>query len=126
MPGRGLLVIWRSFVRVSPGHLGAQGIQPPLPQGPVPARPFIGLGERLKAETVDPPSGYISRHTCAMPRQLDQMRALRRRSKPSMAVLLCPGLPPGSGHPCPALIRTRHTSVMSATPISPVSPVTGR
>src|ERR1035438_8182956 len=38
-----------------PGHLGGQGIQPLLPQGPVPAQPFIDLGERLGTETVDPP-----------------------------------------------------------------------
>jgi hypothetical protein len=38
-----------------PGHLGVQGIQPLLPQGPIPAQPFINLGERLGAEAVDPP-----------------------------------------------------------------------
>jgi integrase len=32
-----------------------QGIQPLLPQGPVPAQPFIDLGERLGAKTADPP-----------------------------------------------------------------------
>jgi len=57
-PARALLVIWCSFVRVSPGHLGVQGIEPLLPQGPVPAQPFIDLGERLRAEAVDPPLGF--------------------------------------------------------------------
>ncbi len=38
-----------------PGHLGVQGIQSLFPQGPVPVQPFIDLGERLEAETVDPP-----------------------------------------------------------------------
>ena len=37
------------------GYLGVQGVQPLLPQGPVPAQPFIDLGERLGAKTVDPP-----------------------------------------------------------------------
>jgi hypothetical protein len=32
-----------------------QGIQPLLPQGPVPAQPFVDLAERLKAKAVDPP-----------------------------------------------------------------------
>jgi len=32
-----------------------QGIQPVPRQGPVPAQPFIDLGERLKAQTVNPP-----------------------------------------------------------------------
>jgi hypothetical protein len=32
-----------------------QGIQPLLPQGPVPVQPFLDLGERLGAKTADPP-----------------------------------------------------------------------
>ena len=32
-----------------------QGIQPLLPQGPVPAQPFIDVGQRLGAKSVDPP-----------------------------------------------------------------------
>ena len=55
LPAGALLVIWCSFVRVSPGHLGVQGIQPLLPQGPVPAQPVIDLGEWLGAKAVDPP-----------------------------------------------------------------------
>src|ERR1700735_3145815 len=43
-----------SFV-FAPGHLGVQGVHPLLPQGPVPPQPFIALGERLGAKTVDPP-----------------------------------------------------------------------
>jgi hypothetical protein len=53
-----LLVIEYSFTpsfAFAPVHLGVQGKQPLLPQGPVPAQPFIDLGERLKAKTVDPP-----------------------------------------------------------------------
>jgi hypothetical protein len=37
------------------GYLGVQGVQPLLPQGPVPAQPVIDLGERLGTKTVDPP-----------------------------------------------------------------------
>src|SRR5215469_7351197 len=55
LPLGALLVIWCSLVRFSPGDLGVQGIQPLLPQGPVPAQPSIDLGERLGAKTVDPP-----------------------------------------------------------------------
>ena len=50
----GHLVLLRS--RLPPrAHLGVQGIQPVLPQGPVLAQPFIDLGERLGAKTVNPP-----------------------------------------------------------------------
>jgi len=38
-----------------PGHLGVQGIHTLLPTGPVPAQPFIDLGERLRTKTIDPP-----------------------------------------------------------------------
>jgi len=34
----------------APGDLGVQGIKPLFPQGPVPAQPFVDLGERLGAE----------------------------------------------------------------------------
>jgi hypothetical protein len=40
----------------SPSHLGVQGIQPLLPQRPVPAQPLIDLGQRRGAKTVDTPS----------------------------------------------------------------------
>jgi hypothetical protein len=39
---------------LSPSHLGVQGVQPVLPQGPIPAQPLIDLGERLGPNTVDP------------------------------------------------------------------------
>jgi hypothetical protein len=57
LPPRALLVIVTSFafVRASAVHLGTQGIQPLPPQGPVPAQPFIDLGEWIEAKTVDPP-----------------------------------------------------------------------
>jgi len=32
-----------------------QGVKPVLPQGPVAAQPVIDLGQRLGAQTVDPP-----------------------------------------------------------------------
>jgi hypothetical protein len=35
-------------------------------------------------------------------------------------------LRPGSGHPSPASISARHTSMMSTTPARPASPATGR
>jgi hypothetical protein len=54
-PARALLVIWCSFFRVSPGATSVPGIEPLLPQGPVPAQPFIDLGERLGAKNADPP-----------------------------------------------------------------------
>ena len=55
VPARALLVIGCSFARVSPGRPGVQGIWPLLRQGPVPAQPFIDLGERLGLRAVDPP-----------------------------------------------------------------------
>ena len=60
VPGRALLVMWCSFVRVSPGYLGVQGVQPLLPQGPVLAQPFIDLGERLGAKAVDPALRFLA------------------------------------------------------------------
>src|SRR5258708_25442448 len=39
----------------SSGYLGAQGAKPLLPQNPIPAQPFIDLGQRLRAKTVDSP-----------------------------------------------------------------------
>jgi len=48
------------------------------------------------------------------------------RERRSLAVLLRPDLQPGSGHPVSALISARHTSMMSATPMRPASPATGR
>ena len=44
----------------------------------------------------------------------------------SPAVLLRADLRRGCGHPSPALISARHTSMMSATPRRPASPATGR
>ena len=39
----------------SPRHLGVQGVQPLLPQGPVPAQPLIDLGQRLGTKAIDTP-----------------------------------------------------------------------
>jgi hypothetical protein len=38
-----------------PGYLGVQGVQPLFPKDPVSAQPLVDLGERLRAEAVDPP-----------------------------------------------------------------------
>src|SRR6266496_6113437 len=43
-----------------PDYLGVQGVQSQLPQGPVPAQPFIDLGERLEAEAIDPPLRFLA------------------------------------------------------------------
>jgi hypothetical protein len=37
-----------------------QGVQSLFPQCPVPAQPFIDLGERLGAEAVDPPLCFLA------------------------------------------------------------------
>jgi hypothetical protein len=50
-----LLLIWSSFVRVSSGYLGVQGIQPLFPLCPVGTEPFVDLGQRLGAQAVDAP-----------------------------------------------------------------------
>jgi len=40
--------------RFCPRHLGAQGVHPLLPDGPILAQPFIELLEWFEAEAVDP------------------------------------------------------------------------
>jgi hypothetical protein len=37
-----------------------QGVEPLFPQGPVPGKPFIDLGERLGAQAVDPPLRFLA------------------------------------------------------------------
>jgi hypothetical protein len=44
----------------STGHLGVQGIEPLLPQAPIPVEPFIDFCEGFRAKGVDPPLSLLA------------------------------------------------------------------
>ena len=44
----------------SADYFGVQGIELPLPQGPVLGQPFIDLGQRLGPKAVDPPLRFLA------------------------------------------------------------------
>ena len=44
---------------LSSRDLGVQGVEAALPQRPIAAKPDIDVGERLWAQAVDPPLGFL-------------------------------------------------------------------
>src|SRR5262249_54546123 len=92
----------------SPGYLGVQGVQPLFPQGPVAAQPFIDLGERLRAEAVDPPLRLLADlDQSSFPQHPQVSRYPRRGDRQQRRQLAGGGRATSQGvqHGPPALVR---------------------
>src|SRR5689334_13261443 len=93
-----------------PGHLGVQGVQPLLPQGPVPAEPLVHLGERLGPQAVHAPLGIAADLDEPRFTQHPQVpRHPRAGDRQQGRQLACGGRPVGQGleQRPPALVRNR-------------------